>query len=144
MKPPLASPHVESREPRSQRGSALLTALIFAIIIGVTLVSSISLSNQSLKVAHRTFFADAASNLAETGLEEAVWSFNQMGLSTNATTIANSWSGWTLGSAIADVAMSALGDGYSSAPTVSFSGGGGSGAAGTAVLTTSTEIDTVS
>ena len=72
----------------------------------------------------------AANNLAETGLEEAVWSFNQMGLSTDSTYIASCWSGWTLGNTIADTYMSYMGDGYSSVPTVSFSGGGGTGAAG--------------
>jgi Tfp pilus assembly protein PilX len=124
-----------------QRGSALLTALIFAIIIIVTLVSSISLSNNSLKLAHRTFFADAANNLAETGLEEAVWSFNKMGLSTDSTYIATSWSGWTLGNTLCDTYMSFMGDGYSSAPTVAFSGGGGTGAAGTANLVTTYTTD---
>jgi Tfp pilus assembly protein PilX len=122
--------------PRPLRGSALLTALIFAIIIIITVVSSISLSTQSLKLAHRTFFADAANNLAETGLEEAVWSFNTLGNSTSSAAIATAWSGWTLGNTIADVYMSGKGDGYTTAPTVTFSGGGGSGAAGTASLVT--------
>src|SRR3979409_2292748 len=106
---------------QAERGSALITALIFAIIIVITVVSSISLSKQSLKLAHRTFFADAANNLAETGLEEAVWSFNKMGLSTDSTTVANAWSGWTLGNAIADAYLAGKGEGYSTAPTVSFS-----------------------
>ncbi|MEO7412345.1 MAG: hypothetical protein ABIZ81_03220 [Opitutaceae bacterium] len=126
---------------RKQRGGVLITALIFAIIIVVALVSSISLSTQSLKLAHRTFFADAANNLAETGLEEAVWSFNKMGVSTDSTYIASCWSGWTLGNTIADTYLSGTGDGYSSVPTVTFSGGGGSGAAGTATLVTSYTTD---
>src|SRR5215210_4606819 len=119
---------------RSCRGSALLTALIFAIIIILTLVSSISLSTQSLKMAHRTFFADAANNLAETGLEEAVWSFNTMGYSTSTTAVNTAWAGWTRTGMLADVYLAGKGDGYSSVPTVSFSGGGGTGAAGTATL----------
>jgi hypothetical protein len=141
MKTHVASSPFASRSKGKQRGSALLTALIFAIIMIVTLVSSISLSNQSLKVAHRTYFADAANNLAETGLEEAVWSFNKMGLSTDPTYIASCWSGWTLGNTVADTYMSFMGDGYSSAPTVTFSGGGGSGAAGTANLLTTYTTD---
>jgi hypothetical protein len=126
----------------AQRGSALLTALIFAIIIVIAVVSSISLSKQSLKLAHRTFFADAANNLAETGLEEAVWSFNTMGLSTDTTTVAAAWSGWTLGNTVADTYMSGSGDGYTSAPTVTFSGGGGTGATGTATLVTTYTTNT--
>lgn len=133
----LPHPQVRRHSPeRPVRGSALLTALIFAIIIIITVVSSISLSTQSLKLAHRTFFADAANNLAETGLEEAVWSFNTLGNSTSSAAIATAWSGWTLGNTVADVYMSGKGDGYTSAPTVTFSGGGGSGAAGTASLVT--------
>lgn len=136
MKTRVLSSSRPSPTMQGERGSALLTALIFAIIIVIAVVSSISLSKQSLKLAHRTFFADAANNLAETGLEEAVWSFNKMGLSTNSVVVANAWSGWTLGNAVADAYVSGKGDGYASAPTVSFSGGGGSGATGTASLVT--------
>ena len=128
-------PRFASKHHR-QRGSALLTGLIFAVIIVITLVSSISLSTQSLKMAHRTFFADAANNLAETGLEEAVWSFNTMGHSTSSTVVDTAWAGWTRTGMLADVYMAGKGDGYSSVPTVSFSGGGGTGAAGTANLVT--------
>ena len=121
---------------RRHRGSALLTGLIFAVIIVITLVSSISLSTQSLKMAHRTFFADAANNLAETGLEEAVWSFNTLGHSTSSSALDAAWAGWTRTGMLADIYMSGKGDGYSSVPSVSFSGGGGTGAAGTANLVT--------
>lgn len=123
--------------PTATRGSALITALIFGIIIAITLVSYLKLSTNSLKLAHRTFFADAASNLAEAGTEEAVWSFNRLGFSTDAATINTAWSGWTLGNTVADCYMTSMGSGYTSAPTVTFSGGGGTGATGTAVITTS-------
>jgi Tfp pilus assembly protein PilX len=121
----------------ADRGSVLITALIFSIVIGIALVGYIRLSNNSLKLAHRTFFADAANNLAEAGTEEAVWAFNQMGNSTDATTVANAWSGWTLSPTVADAYITSMGSGYTSAPTVTFSGGGGTGAAGTATITTS-------
>jgi hypothetical protein len=130
------SPHLQG-----SRGSALLTALIFAVLIVIAVVSSITLSTQSLKLAHRTFFGDAANNLAETGIEEAVWSFNKMGLSTDTTTVATAWSGWTLGNALSDAYMSGTGDGYTSAPTVSFTGGGGTGATAVANLVTYYTID---
>ncbi len=118
------------------RGSALITALIFAIVLAITLTSYLKLSTNSLKLAHRTFFADSASNICETGLEEAVWSFNTMGNSADPTVVANAWSGWTLGGSVADVYMAAIGSGYTSAPTVTISGGGGSGATGVATITT--------
>jgi Tfp pilus assembly protein PilX len=120
---------------RSQRGSVLFTALVFAIIIVIALVSSITLSTNSLKLAHRTFFADAANNLAETGLEEAVWSFNTMGFSTDPTVVSTCWNGWTTDK-LSAVYVVAKGDGYSSVPTVTISGGGGTGATATASLVT--------
>lgn len=123
--------------PRDQRGSVLITAMIFSLIIAITLVSYIKLSTNSLKLAHRTFFADAANNIAETGIEEAVWCFNTMGSSTDSAVIAAAWSGWTLSDYVADAYVTAAGYDYTSAPTVSFSGGGGSGAAATATVATS-------
>jgi hypothetical protein len=131
-----ARPGLNFHAKMAVRGSALITALIFAIIIDITLISYIKLSTNSLKLAHRTFFADAAANLAEAGTEEAVWSFNQMGYDTDPTHVAAAWSGWTLGNTVGDAYMSSQGTGYTSAPTVTFTGGGGTGAAGTATITT--------
>jgi len=128
-----------SRRLRSPaRGSILITALLFAVIIAIALTSYIKLSTTSLRLAHRTFFADAANNLAETGLEEAVWMFNNMGSSSDAVANKALWTtnGWTCSNTIADVYMQSMGSGYTSAPTVTFSGGGGSGAAGTAIFGT--------
>src|SRR5688572_20631103 len=127
------TPHARTS---AERGSVLITALIFSIIIGITLMSYIRLSSNSLKLAHRTFFADAVTNLAEAGTEEAVWAFNQMGNSTNASVVASAWSGWTLSQTVADIYLTSLGSGYTSAPTVTISGGGGSGATATATITT--------
>lgn len=116
----------------------LITALVFAVIIAISLVSYMQISTGSLKLSHRTFFSNAANNLAEAGTEEAVWSFNQLGNSTNAATVASSWSGWTRGQTVGDVYMASIGSGYSALtpPTVTFTGGGGTGAAGTPIITT--------
>lgn len=121
------------------RGSVLITALIFGIFIAITLGSYLKLSTNSLKLSHRTFFADAANNLAEAGLEEAVWSFNQLGYATSSSAIAAAWqstgSVWTLSNTVADAYMERMGSGYSSAPTVTFSTeGGGATAEGTATI----------
>ncbi len=78
-----------------RRGSVLLTAMLFAIALGLVLVGYLNLSRTSLKLAHRTFFATDASNLAEAGLEEAIYCFNQM---TAGTAAATAWSGWTISS----------------------------------------------
>jgi hypothetical protein len=118
------------------RGSALITALIFVLIIEILLIGYLKISTNSLSLSHRTYFADLAGNLAEAGTEEAIWSFNKLGYASDAATIATAWSGWTLGTTVADVGMTSMGSGYTSAPTVSFSGGGGTGAAGTAIIST--------
>jgi hypothetical protein len=77
----------------SERGSLLLVAAVFAAVISLVLVSYLELGRTSLKVAHRSFFANDAANLAEAGLEEALYCFNQMGAGTPAAT---AWSGWTI------------------------------------------------
>jgi len=80
--------------PRSTRGSVLIVAMLMAAIIGISLVSFIKLSDNSLKQAHRTFYSNSAMNLAEVGLEEAISRFNALD---NSATPADAWpSPWTL------------------------------------------------
>ena len=74
----------------------LLTAMLFATGLALVLGSYLALSRTSLKVAHRTFFANDAANLAEAGAEEALYSFNQMAAGTAPAT---AWSGWTFSGA---------------------------------------------
>lgn len=79
---------------RSTRGSVLIVAMLMAAIIGISLVSFIKLSDNSLKQAHRTFYSNSAMNLAEVGLEEAISRFNALD---NSATPADAWpSPWTL------------------------------------------------
>lgn len=82
-----------SRFPRRQRGSVLLVALLLCAIIGVSLGSYLALSRTSLQLANRSFYHGAAINLAETGIEEAVWCFNQVAAGT---ALATAWDGWTI------------------------------------------------
>ncbi len=114
-----------SQTGRHDRGSVLITTLVFAGAIAICL-------------AHRTFLADSAVNLAETGIEEAVWSFNKMGNSVLASDINAAWDPtiWNRTNTIGDAYMTNTGIGYTSAPTVTISGGGGSGATGVATITT--------
>lgn len=74
----------------------LLTAMLFSIGIAIVLGTYLNLSRTTLKVAHRTFFANDAANLAEAGVEEALYSFNLMAAGTAPAT---AWSGWTISSA---------------------------------------------
>lgn len=76
---------------RSQRGSVLLVALIFSAIIAIALGSYLSLGSSAMQLSHRSLYNNAAMNLAETGLEEGMWSINQI-LEDNA----NAWNGWSL------------------------------------------------
>ena len=61
----------------SRRGALLLTALLFSAIIAISLGSFLRLSTQSTQLSYRTFYAGAAMNAAETGLEHAMWSINK-------------------------------------------------------------------
>ena len=97
--PPLRPP-VFIRPQRSRggwplaksRGALLIVALILAAVIGNSLVSYIRLGRTSLTISNRALYHNAAMNLAENGMEEAMYSINRM-----ATTGSYSWSGdhWT-------------------------------------------------
>ena len=78
------------------RGSMLVTAMLIAAVIAIALGSYLALSRSSLRLAHRSFFANDAVNLAEGGLEQAIYCFNQMSAGTAA---AAAWAGWTLAGA---------------------------------------------
>ncbi|MDO8541644.1 MAG: hypothetical protein Q7S40_14500 [Opitutaceae bacterium] len=71
----------------------LLVAILLVTVIAIGLVGYLSLSRTSAKLAHRTFFANDAANLAEAGLEEAIYCFNLMG---SGTVAATAWTGWTI------------------------------------------------
>ena len=60
-----------------ERGSLLIVAMLLAAVIAISLGSYISLGRTSLKLSNRSFYNNAAINIAETGIEEALWSFNQ-------------------------------------------------------------------
>ena len=88
------------RLPRSQsrglpqaksRGSLLIVAMLLSAIIGISLVSYLQLSRTTHNVSNRAFFNNAAMNLAEQGLEEAMYSVN-----TNVAVSTYAWPGWTL------------------------------------------------
>lgn len=79
-----------------QRGTMLIVALILCAVIGVSLGSYLSLSKSSITLANRSFFVTSSLNLAETGVEEALWCFNQV---TAGVAPATAWTGWDTTSA---------------------------------------------
>lgn len=74
------------------RGSVLITALLIAVALGIGLVGYLNLSRTTLKLSQRTLFVSDAGNLAEGGLEEALYCFNRMNAGVSPAT---AWSGWT-------------------------------------------------
>jgi len=75
----------------AQRGSLMIVAMIFSLIIAISLSSYLSLGMSNLRISNRAFYANAAINLAETGLEQAMWSVNKA-----VDGDANAWTGWTI------------------------------------------------
>ncbi|MDF3058786.1 MAG: hypothetical protein K0R17_3001 [Rariglobus sp.] len=76
-----------SRFPLARRrGSVLIVALIFALVIAISLGSFLQLANGATKISYRTHYLGVAMNTAETGLEQAMWEINNS---------AATWSGWT-------------------------------------------------
>jgi len=67
------------------RGSVTLVALCFVAVLGIGLASYLAVTNQSMMLSNRSYVTGVSEQLAETGLEQALWSFNQ-----------NDWSSWTI------------------------------------------------
>src|SRR4051812_5839133 len=78
-------------KPRShrndRRGSVLIVTMLLIAMLALVLGSYYNLSLTSSRQTRRTFDRNTAFHLAEAGIEEAVWSYNQ--------TLAGSASGWS-------------------------------------------------
>lgn len=79
------------RSTDAERGSLLIVAMMLTAIIGISLASYIRLGRTSLTISNRALYSNAAMNLAENGLEEAMYSVNRM-----VEDPAYSWDGWTV------------------------------------------------
>jgi len=64
--------------PRSQRGSLLIVSMIMSAIIGISIVSYINLGRASQTISNRALYNNGAMNLAENGMEEAMYSINKL------------------------------------------------------------------
>lgn len=63
--------------PRSDRGSLLIVAMLMSAVIALSLSSYLQLTRSSLTISNRALYNNGAMNLAENGLEEAMYSINQ-------------------------------------------------------------------
>jgi hypothetical protein len=77
------------RHHRPERGSLLIVAMLLSAVIGISLVSYIHLSRTALNLSNRAIYNNAAMNLAEQGVEEAMYSINRMVADTT-----YNWSDW--------------------------------------------------
>lgn len=64
------------RSFQSKRGSVLIVAAIFAALLAIALTSYLKLALGATKLANRSFYMNAAQNLADTGFERALWVLN--------------------------------------------------------------------
>jgi hypothetical protein len=77
-------PDAVPRRLQNERGYLTLTALSLTTVISISLASYISLCYQSYLLSYRLFQVAQCRQLAETGLEEALWALNN-----------NTTTGWT-------------------------------------------------
>ncbi|MBI5770496.1 MAG: hypothetical protein HZA93_22150 [Verrucomicrobia bacterium] len=61
----------------SERGAALLAALCFAAVLAIALGSYITLCHRSLEMSTRNMSSTHSVELAEVGMEEALWALNK-------------------------------------------------------------------
>ncbi len=81
-----------------QQGSVLIVAMIFSAIIGISLVSYMQLGRTTLVISNNALYNNAAMNLAENGLEEAVYAINKQISDPSYNLVSN---GWRIGSPVA-------------------------------------------
>ena len=79
------------RALHSQRGSALIVALLLTIGLAVMLASYHSLIHFNLRASHRSYHSSAAMNLAETGLEEGMYAINKKRANPLYTYVSDGW-----------------------------------------------------
>jgi hypothetical protein len=77
---------------RSERGGVLLVAFVLSTVMAVAVASLLKLSSNALTMSQRSALSNDAMNLAEAGLELALWSFNQAHADNP-----EAWNGWQPG-----------------------------------------------
>lgn len=105
--------------PRSERGAVMLAALCLAMVFAICLSSYIALCYTSLTMSSRNLMNSLSSELAETGVEQALYARNN-----------GDWTGWSLAGSTATAAMTMTSNGLvatSSSPTPLVYGNGVTG-----------------
>ena len=77
--------------PAASKGSVLIVAMVLSAVISVSLVSYLQMSRTSLQISNSAFYHNAAMNLAENGLEEALYAINKTVADSSYDWAANGW-----------------------------------------------------
>lgn len=68
--------NTENKDLRDTQGSVLIVAIIFATIAALAIGSYIRLAGTEMRLANQQFYGNASLNLAEAGVEEALYAIN--------------------------------------------------------------------
>lgn len=90
---------------RSRRGTLLIVAMLLSAVIGISIVSFLNLGRTGMEISNRALYHNGAINLAENGLEHAVYAVNKAGYdwsgagwSVSGGNARQKWTGYPLGS----------------------------------------------
>jgi len=124
------------RIPSSERGAAMLAALCLAMVFAISLSSYIALCYVSLNMSTRSIMLSHCAELAETGVEQALYSVNN-----------NDWSLWTTSGGVATTTMTMTPSGLalsSTSPTPLNYGNGMNGTVNITVTNYNTSTPSIS
>jgi hypothetical protein len=107
-----------------QRGAVLLAALCFATVLAICVGGYITLCYRTLEFSNRSMHSGRSVELAETGMEEALWALNK-----------NQWDTWTISGSIARKTLSGFSYGNGTTGEVSIEIKSFDGSAGTRTVT---------
>lgn len=95
---------ISSRPAAARRGSLLIVAMLLSAVIGISIVSFLNLGRTGMQISERALFNNGAMNLAENGLEQAVYAINKPGYdwssggwSMSGVNARQKWTGYALG-----------------------------------------------
>lgn len=103
-----------------QRGAVLLAALCFATVLAIGVGGYITLCYRTLELSNRALHGGRSIELAEMGMEDALWALNK-----------NDWSAWTITGSVARKTLSGFSYGNGTTGKVSIEIKSFDGSAGT-------------
>lgn len=109
---------------RRQRGTALLAALCFATVLVIAISSYITVCHRTLTLSARSLHGNRSIELAEAGMEEALWALNK-----------NDWSEWAIAGTTATKTISGFTFESEVTGTIQLQIGSYDGSAGSPVIT---------